>query len=257
MRNLVSKSNYELSYKLCNLEPCKSPAVGQYNPRFDVTRNRVDKWTYQWKENFIAKKAKARKNRLKSKQNNEPVWERIIRTLNKKRKWRRPNEFSTYDATNQYLDNNDLENSKTINISSEQNYDNEDDSPGKSPQNHPQIRFSENNIKTDLKNVLKHKKRIRDQIFSEDCHRQTRTTEPLESIHKRSIMPSTKSNSRNRNIFAPGLSQNMKNKLKALSPSNTNRPEYFLVFKEYERFIERSDVPSTNNEKAGCLLFEK
>jgi len=76
-----------------SLHKRKAPPVGQYNPKIDVTKSRIDRLTYLWKESKISKKAKSRKNKLKAISNNEPVCDRIIRTLNKKRRWMSPEEY--------------------------------------------------------------------------------------------------------------------------------------------------------------------
>lgn len=72
-------------------------------------------------------------------------------------------------------------------------------------------------------------------------------------INKSMALSSYNPTSRNNRIYTTGVN---KGRIKSISPT-ANGPEYYLIFKEYERFIERSDLPSTNNDKAGSLLFEK
>jgi hypothetical protein len=66
------------------LEYSKTPCVGQYNPRFDVTKHRMDRLTHTWKHEQLTVKATKHKNKLKAKLNKLPVCDRIIRTLNRK-----------------------------------------------------------------------------------------------------------------------------------------------------------------------------
>lgn len=65
--------------------------------------------TFPWKNADLENLGSKRKHKLKVLFNKEPVWDRIIRTLNKKRRWLRPSEVhvsspahhsSPYDRNN-------------------------------------------------------------------------------------------------------------------------------------------------------------
>lgn len=63
----------------------KGPSVGQYNPKLNTIRPRMDVLTYKWKSLGTEFSSPVPK-----KQSMKPICDRIIRTLNKKHKWTNP-----------------------------------------------------------------------------------------------------------------------------------------------------------------------
>jgi len=71
-----------------------APPVGQYDPRMETIRANIRGG--KWHKPNHSKVAKKRKNKLDVMFNKQPVCDRIIRNLNKKRHWMSPSEVKVF-----------------------------------------------------------------------------------------------------------------------------------------------------------------
>jgi hypothetical protein len=157
---------------------------------------------------------------------------------------------------------NNAVDSKTINISSERPDDqiSEDrfENSFLNDMNKPKLKIRNGHLKS-VSGAMKRK--TRKGVLSQDHKRLVLDKSSHKTSDRLSIAPddskllpmSTKSNSRNHRGYTSGFN---KSQIKSLSPKK-HSPEYYLVFKEYERFIERSDLPNTNTTQNNCMKFEK
>lgn len=211
----------------------KAPPVGQYNPKIEPIKNRDGKLTYYWKPEDHSKVAKQRKHKLKVMYNRRPVCGRILRTLNKKRKWMSPTEFKVLSP----LEEKQLKKKRKESvIKSEEDIPNEKLAGSKRDmslldEDRSERRSLHESITNSLPISISNVTRNREQVLSSDAKdRVTRT----------------------RNFYSKTVQRNMQSTFRG-----KKEPEYYLVFKEYERFIERTQVQKTDLISNARVEFEK
>ena len=149
---------------------------------------------------------------------------------------------------------------RTINIHDDEADDLESEDKFESSFLDESIQPKTNPNKNHLRSVGNCRHRNKNQVLSRDHKRsiierrsKLMSEQPQFSPDASNLIPkSSKTPSRNK-YFSGGAN---KSRIKSLSPSKYG-PEYYLIFKEYERFIERSELPSTNDTKNKCMKFEK